>query len=201
MKLNSVPTQAHKLIMFYSTPRRYFAPPKPAGKSAGGPPAAPAAPPVEIMKAPFERLIENNQEFIFGPPPGINKVVGPHRDVLIPKLAGRMEIYAKKLRETYIREGIIPDDKIYIDTLRKREPEDTIEKCVTNKTIASVIEGREEFPELDLIFPWSVPHLIKRTIHNSVRPFYVRHEGEEIRVTVKQIDRHFKREYPFFMNL
>ena len=127
MKLNSVPTQAHKLIMFYSTPRRYFAPPKPEGKASGGPPgAAPPAPPVEIMKAPFERLIENNQEFIFGPPPGINKVVGPHRDVIIPKLAGRMEIYAKKLRETYIREGIIPDDKIYIDTLRKREPEDTI---------------------------------------------------------------------------
>lgn len=115
MKLNT----AHKSILFYSTPRRGFAPPKPAGKS-GGPPAAPVAPPVEIQKTPFQRLIENNTEFIFGPPPGVNKVLGPHRDVLIPKLEGRMEIFAKKLRETYIREGIIPDDKIYIDTLRKR---------------------------------------------------------------------------------
>ena len=40
--------------------------------------------------------------------------------MLIPKLEGRMEVYAKKLREFYIREGIIPDDKIYIDTLRER---------------------------------------------------------------------------------
>ena len=47
-----------------------------------------------------------------------------------------MEIYAKKLREFYIREGVIPDDKIYIDTLRDRLPEDTIEKCVANKEIA-----------------------------------------------------------------
>ena len=47
-----------------------------------------------------------------------------------------MEIYAKKLREFYIREGVIPDDKIYIDTLRDRIPEDTIEKCVANKEVA-----------------------------------------------------------------
>ena len=41
-----------------------------------------------------------------------------------------MDIFAKKLRETYIREGIIPNDKIYIDARRDRQPEDTIEKCV-----------------------------------------------------------------------
>ena len=55
-----------------------------------------------------------------GPPPGINKVQGPHRDVVIPKLEGRMEIFAKKLREFYIREGVIPEQKIYVDTLRDR---------------------------------------------------------------------------------
>jgi hypothetical protein len=91
---------------------------------------------VVIQKTPFQTLVENGQEFIFGPPPGINKVQSPHRDVLIPKLEGRMEIYAKKMREFYIREGIIPDDKIYIDTLRDRQPEDTIEKCVANKEVA-----------------------------------------------------------------
>jgi hypothetical protein len=40
--------------------------------------------------------------------------------VVIPKLEGRMEVFAKKLREYYIREGIIPEQKIYIDTLRDR---------------------------------------------------------------------------------
>ena len=45
---------------------------------------------------------------MFGPPPGINKVLGPHRDVIIPKLEGRMEVFAKKLREFYIREGVNP---------------------------------------------------------------------------------------------
>ena len=75
--------------MFYTLPHRGFAPPKPAGGKPGGPPgAAPAAPPVEIQKTPFQKLIENGQEFIFGPPPGVNKVVGPHRDVIIPKMEG-----------------------------------------------------------------------------------------------------------------
>ncbi len=123
--------------MLVYAPKRAFAPPKPAAPAKGGPPgAAPPPPPVEIQKTPFQTLVESGQEFIFGHPPGINKVQSPHRDVLIPKLEGRMEIYAKKLREFYIREGIIPDDKIYIDTLRDRKPEDTIEKCVADKEVA-----------------------------------------------------------------
>jgi len=64
-----------------------------------------------------------------------------------------------------------------------------------------VIKGREEFKELDLVFPWNAPYLIKRTPHHQVRPFYVRHKDEEIRVTLEGIDHHFKREYPYFMNL
>lgn len=130
MKLNK------QVLFFY--PRRFFAPPKPAAPAkAGGPPgSAPPAPPIEIQKAPFETLIEEGQEFIFGPPPGINKIQGAHRDVIIPKLEGRMDVFAKKLREYYIREGVIPDAKIYIDTLRDRQPEDTIEKCVANKEVA-----------------------------------------------------------------
>jgi hypothetical protein len=52
-----------------------------------------------------------------------------------------------------------------------------------------------------LVFPWNAPFTIKRTSHYTVRPFYIRHNDEEIRVTVGRIDTHFKREYPFFMNL
>ena len=116
MKLNK---QFQSLLVY--TPKRSFAPPKPAAPAKGGTPgSAPPPPPVVIQKTPFQTLVENGQEFIFGPPPGLNKVQSPHRDVLIPKLEGRMEIYAKKMREFYIREGIIPDDKIYIDTLRDR---------------------------------------------------------------------------------
>lgn len=68
------------------------------------------------------------------------------------------------------------------------------------KLIVALVEARDEFPELDLVFPWSAPHLIMRSDHYTVRPFYIRHNDEEIRVTVKKIDTHFKREYPFYMN-
>ena len=116
--------------------RRFFAPPKPAGGKPGGPLAAPAAPAVIMQRTPFEKMADEGKEFLFGAPPGINKVVGAHRDTAIPKLEGRMEHFAKRLRDFYIREGTIPDAKIYVDTLRVRQPEDTIEKCVANKECA-----------------------------------------------------------------
>lgn len=64
-----------------------------------------------------------------------------------------------------------------------------------------VIAARDEFKDLDIVFPWNAPYLIKRQTHYSVRPFYVRHNDEEIRVTLDRIDTHFKREYPYFLNL
>ena len=64
-----------------------------------------------------------------------------------------------------------------------------------------MIKAREEYKGLDLVFPWNAPFLIKRSPHFQVRPFYVRHNDEEIRVTVESIDHHFKRDYPYFMNL
>ena len=70
-----------------------------------------------------------------GPPPGINKSRGPHRDAVIPKMEGRMEIYARKLREYYFREGVIPDAKVFLDPLRERAAADTIEKCIAAKEV------------------------------------------------------------------
>lgn len=67
--------------------------------------------------------------------------------------------------------------------------------------IIGVIAARDEFKDLDVVFPWNAPYLIKRQAHHEVRPFYIRHNDEEIRVTLESIDRHFKREYPYFLNL
>jgi len=80
-------------------------------------------------------MIEKGQEFPLGPPPGVNIVKGAHRNVIIPKIEGRMDIFAKKLRDYYIREGVIPDEKIYIDAVRLRQPEDTIEKLRENRLV------------------------------------------------------------------
>ena len=63
------------------------------------------------------------------------------------------------------------------------------------------IEARDEFKDLDLVFPWSVPHLITRSDHYEVKPFYVHHNGEEIRVTLNKVDRHIKSNDPYFLSL
>ena len=72
----------------------------------------------------------------------------------------------------------------------------------SNKIIfIGVIEARDEFKDVDLVFPWNAPYLMKRKAHYSVRPFYVRHNDEEIRVTLNTLDTHVKREYVYFMHL
>ena len=50
--------------------------------------------------------------------------------MIIPKLEPRIEVFAKKLREYYIREGVLPEAKSYIDPVRLRQPEDTIEGLI-----------------------------------------------------------------------
>jgi hypothetical protein len=64
-----------------------------------------------------------------------------------------------------------------------------------------VINGRDEFPDVDLIFPWRIPFLIKRGEHSFVRPWYLKHPvtEEEIRVTCLNIDYHNKTTLPYYM--
>jgi hypothetical protein len=55
-----------------------------------------------------------------GPPPGLEKTQNTHRENLVHKLEPRIELYARKLREMYFREGTIPTVKSFIDPIRER---------------------------------------------------------------------------------
>ena len=95
----------------------------PPAKGGGGPPGA-AATYVEpaVPKSNFQGMIEagGTDQFLFGPPPGVEKIHNAHRDRIYPKLAAGAEFYAKKMRQQYIREGTYPDVKIYLDPIRYR---------------------------------------------------------------------------------
>lgn len=67
-------------------------------------------------------------------------------------------------------------------------------------TVAAVIKGREEFEDLDLVFPHRTPFTIRKTDHGMIRPFYVRWNDEEIMVTIESIEDHFKTKKPLLMN-
>lgn len=114
--------------MIYLT-RRMFAPPKAAAPAKGSPPSAtPPPPPVEMRKPPMQELIDQGVDFPLGPPPGVNILQNGPRNAIVPKLEPRIEVFAKKLREYYIREGVLPEAKTYLETVRDRQPDDTIEK-------------------------------------------------------------------------
>jgi hypothetical protein len=38
----------------------------------------------------------------------------------VPKLTPRIEVFAKKLRDLYFREGVLPEAKTYIEAVRER---------------------------------------------------------------------------------
>jgi len=103
-----------------------------------------------------------------------------------------MEFLAKKMREQYIREAIYPDVKIFLNAVRQREVGDNLQKLHDEKLVAGVINARDEFEDLDLVFPHRTPYTITGTDHGLVRPFYVRHNDEEIMVTLQKIDTHLK---------
>jgi len=48
-----------------------------------------------------------------------------------------------------------------------------------------VIHGREEFNDVDMVWPWNVPYRVKKSEHSMVRPWYLVHPEteEEIRIT------------------
>lgn len=115
------------------------------------------------------------EPFIFGPPPGVEKAKNAHRDFVAPKIASRMEFLAKKMREMYVRDAVYPDVKIFLDPLRIRQPDDTLQKLHSNQEVAACINARDEFPDLDLVFPNRTPFTIQKAEHGMVRPFYVRH--------------------------
>ena len=67
---------------------------------------------------------------MLGPPIHPNKTRGAPRDHLLAKLEPKIDIYAKKLRQMYHREGTIDPVKLYLNPTRLREPTDTLEKCI-----------------------------------------------------------------------
>ncbi len=131
---------------------------------------------VEAVPTNFQAMIKRDgiDQFLFGPPSGIEKMHNSHRDYVLPKIGSRMEFFAKKMREQYVREAIYPDVKIILDPLRERLPSDTLQKMHEEGTVAACIKGREEFEDLDLVFPHRTPFTIRKTDHGHIRPFYVR---------------------------
>ena len=111
-----------------------------------------------------------------------------------------MEMLAKKMREQYIREAIYPNVKIFLDPLRERKTDDTLQKLHAEGLVAGVINARDEFEDLDLVFPHRTQLTIRKTDHGLVRPFFVRHGDQEIMVTVNKIEDHFKTQHPVLMD-
>ena len=133
----------------------------------------------------IEQMIEDGVDFPLGAPDVPNKTWGAPRTAMIKKLEPHMDVFARKLRDIYIREGTIPQVKSYLNPLRMRQPTDTLPYCMNEQTIPGVIHGREEFNDEDLVWPWNTPYRVKKSEHALVRPWYLKHPEteEEIRVT------------------
>jgi len=134
-----------------------------------------------------------------GPPVNPKKLANGPREAAIYKLEPRIDVYARKLRELYVRRSTITDVKSYINPERMREPTDTIKYCMANSLLAGVVEGREEFDDVDLVWKMRTASRITRNDHPFMRPYYLLHPEteEEIRVTCKDIQYHPTKKIPY----
>ena len=74
------------------------------------------------------------------------------RNHLFQSRAGnKMEFWAKKTRQMYLLEGCFQAQKHTIPVLRLRNPDDSLSQLRLKNEIACVVEGREEFPDLNFV--------------------------------------------------
>ena len=69
------------------------------------------------------------------------------------------------------------------------------------QTMPGVIHGRDEFSDVDLVWPWKTPYRVNKSEHDYVRPWYMKHPEteEEIRVTCQNIDYGVKHKKPYYI--
>ena len=72
---------------------------------------------------------------------------------------------------------------------------------MNEQTIPGVIHGRDEFSDLDLVWPWKTPFRVTKSEHAYVRPWYIINPKteEEIRVTCNKIDYGIKNHLPYYI--
>lgn len=99
-------------------------------KPGGAPGQAPTVIPEKRGPTMIEQMIEDGVDFPLGAPDVPNKTWGAPRTAMIKKLEPHMDVFARKLRDIYIREGTIPQVKSYLNPLRMRQPTDTLPYCM-----------------------------------------------------------------------
>ena len=64
-----------------------------------------------------------------------------------------------------------------------------------------MIERREEFEDLDLVFKWKTAYRILHDPHGFTKPYYLTHNDEEIRVTCSLVRQDQMRQgKPYFLD-
>jgi len=102
---------------------------------------------IPLEKMPINKIIETKRK-------GLKETYyyfGSEKAKLAEKKYNVIEFYSKKLRRDYIRAGELDSHKHVIPVKRLRTKADTIESLRKSREMAAVIEGREEFPDVNIV--------------------------------------------------
>jgi len=154
---------------------------------------------LEKMKAQMNQKPPTDKDVLF---PGIDKMInktyGFHRDFKIPKMANHFDIYAKKIREMYLKERYLPGEIPVLTELRKRRPGDLMEVLKKKRELPVVVAKRDEWnKDLNLVGRWRLATYLSRADAGHCRQYELDYgEGEPIRVILSNILSHFMQKYP-----
>lgn len=102
-----------------------------------------------------------------------------------------LEIFSKRLRKIVLDRTILEKQKLIVPSIRLRQTEDTLEKLRNSSLCAGVINARDEFEDIDLVFQNRQINVLKRRKDANVQSYYLRVGDELIRCTLDSVKVHY----------
>ncbi|KRX07887.1 Ribosomal protein L25/Gln-tRNA synthetase, anti-codon-binding domain [Pseudocohnilembus persalinus] len=99
-------------------------------------------------------------------------------------------LFAKKFRKQTLDSPILQRNKIYVPPKRFRQMDDHLLALKAKGECTGILEGREEFEDLDLVFDSKQIFGLRRKKDPYTQSYYMDINGEEIRFTLKEIYTH-----------
>jgi len=102
-----------------------------------------------------------------------------------------LETFSKRLRKIVLDRTILEKHKLVVPSVRVRQVDDTLEKLRNSRLCAGVINGRDEFEDVDLVFQSRQINILKGRKDSKVQSYYLRVGDELVRCTLEDVQVHY----------
>lgn len=140
----------------------------------------------------LKRIFTSSYKSLLDSVPSRNFVIIPNRFAKESEFGYQpiLDLYAKRMRKIGLDRTVLDKNNIVLPALRLRQEDDTLEKLRNARECPGVINARDEFPDIDLVFQIRQMYLINRRNNTYLQTFNIKANEELIRCTLQLIKFH-----------